>query len=188
MYWIPQHWGFTAPLRLPLTAIDRAVPFWPLTGLLYYGAFVFLVASFVALRGDRAWHFLRASLIAQAIGMLCFLFWPTEYPRELYPTPAGTSALGAALVAFVRSHDGAMNCLPSLHVCTATLCVLALRGSRWFMPALLAALPLVASTLTFKQHYFADVITGALLGFASWWLAGALQARRNDSRVISAGP
>jgi membrane-associated phospholipid phosphatase len=27
-----------------------------------------------------------------------------------------------------------------------------------------------ASTLTFKQHYFVDVVGGAALGVAAWWL------------------
>jgi membrane-associated phospholipid phosphatase len=168
MYWIPQHCRFATPVRLPLTALDRAMPFWPLSGLLYFGAFVFLGASFLALREQQAWRFLRASLLAQTIAMLCFLFWPTEYPRELFPLPAATGPLGAGLVHYVRTVDAALNCLPSLHVSTVTLCVLALRGSRWFRPALLVALPLALSTLTFKQHYVADVVAGAVLGLAAW--------------------
>ncbi len=120
--------------------------------------------------------------------MLCFLLWPTEYPRELYPLPGTTSALGAALVHFVRSTDAPVNCLPSLHVCTVTLCVLALRGSRWFRPAAVAALPLAASTLTFKQHYVVDAVTGAALGCVAWWLVRAVEARAVQSLAISAGP
>jgi membrane-associated phospholipid phosphatase len=187
MYSIPQHVHLAMPLRLPLTAVDRAIPFWPLSGLVYFGVFVFMVASFLTLRSARAWRFLYASLVAQAIGMLCFLLWPTSYPRELYPLPASTGALGAALVHFVRTSDAPVNCLPSLHVCTVTLCVLALRGSRWFRPAAILALPLAASTLTFKQHYLVDAITGAALGGIAWWLVRGTE-RDVQSRAIKAGP
>ena len=79
-----------------------------------------------------------------------------------------------------------MNCLPSLHVSTVTLCVCALRGRRWFAPALLAGIPIALSTLTFKQHYVADVVAGLVLGLASWWLCfrwSGLQLRASVSRI-----
>jgi membrane-associated phospholipid phosphatase len=170
MYALPQHWHPAHPVELRLTALDRAVPFWPTSGIVYFGAFAFLVATFLSLR-DRAQatRFLYASLLAQVIGMLCFLLWPVQYPRELYPLPAHTSAVGAALVAYVRSSDSPVNCLPSLHVSTAVICALSLRGRRCFPAAVLVALLAAASTLTFKQHYVVDVITGAALGLGAWW-------------------
>ena len=172
MYWLPQYWHRGEPALLPLTTVDRAIPFWPVSGVLYFGAFVLLLLTFIALRTDRerATRFLYACLFAQVLGMLCFLLWPTAYPRELYPLPASASRLGAALAVWCRSNDLALNCLPSLHVSTVVICVLALRGSRWFLPALLAGVPLALSTLTFKQHYVLDVVAGAALG----WLASAL--------------
>jgi membrane-associated phospholipid phosphatase len=166
MYWLPQYWHRGEPALLPLTALDRLIPFWPVSGVLYFGAFIFLALTFITLWADRkrAVRFLYACLFAQLLGMLCFLLWPTAYPRELYPPPASTSALGAALVAWCRANDLALNCLPSLHVSTLVICVAALRGSRWFLPAALFAVPTALSTLTFKQHYVVDVIAGAALG------------------------
>jgi membrane-associated phospholipid phosphatase len=171
MYFVPQHWHFGRPVELPLTALDRAVPFWPLSGLVYYAAFVFQVAVFLLLPGrELATRYLYAALVAQVVGMVCFLFWPTLYPRELYPMPAGTGAIGASLVHHVRLTDAPVNCLPSLHVSSVTLSALALRGTRWFGAAALIALACALSTLTFKQHYVVDVIAGAALGSAAWWL------------------
>jgi membrane-associated phospholipid phosphatase len=170
MYFIPQHWHIGVPVELPLTTLDRAFPFWPASGLVYFSAFGFLVATFLWLRDrDEATRFLYASLLAQAVAMLCFLCWPVQYPRELYPLPADSSAIGAALVHYVRSLDAPVNCLPSLHVSTATICALALRGRRWSGAALLAVATSTTSTLTFKQHYVVDVIGGAMLGIAAWW-------------------
>jgi hypothetical protein len=171
MYFIPQHWRVGVPVELPLTALDRAIPFWPASGLVYFATFGFLAATFLSLRDrQQATRFLYASLFAQAVAMLCFLFWPVRYPRELYPLPADSSAIGVALVHYVRSVDAPLNCLPSLHVSTATLCGLALRGRRWSGAALLAVTASTFSTLTFKQHYVADAISGAALGIAAWWL------------------
>jgi membrane-associated phospholipid phosphatase len=179
MYELPQRWHLGHPVELRLTALDRAVPFLPASGLAYFGAFIFVLATFLALR-DRveATRFLYASLLAQGVGMLCFLLWPVQYPRELYPLPANSSALGAALVAYVRGSDAPLNCLPSLHVSTAVICALSLRGHRWFPAAVLAAVASAASTLTFKQHYLVDAIAGAALGFAAWWTCFRSKALR----------
>jgi membrane-associated phospholipid phosphatase len=171
MYVIPQHWHWGEPVMLPLTKLDRAIPFWPASGLLYFGAFVFLLLTFIKLwpERERAVRFLYVNLLAQTLGMLFFLLWPTTYPRELYPLPPSASGWSVALTNWCRSTDAPVNCLPSLHVSTVTICVAALRGSRWFLPALLIGVPLALSTLTFKQHYVADVITGLALGLLSTW-------------------
>ena len=171
MYFIPQQWPLTAPVELPLTALDRAIPFWPATALLYFGTFVFLVVAFVAQPDHRQrTRFLYANVLAQIVGMLVFVFWPTRYPRELFPLPDTAGALGAALLGFMRAMDTPANCLPSLHVCTTTLCVLALSGSRWFRAALALGPLMAVSTLTVKQHYVVDVLAGAAQGAAAWWI------------------
>jgi membrane-associated phospholipid phosphatase len=171
MYFVPQHWWLAEPVQLPLTALDRAIPYWPTSGLVYFAVFPLLLMAFLG-QGDpeAATRFLYACLLAQVVGMTCFLLWPTVYPRAVFPVPPGTGRLGAVLARLCRSTDLPVNCLPSLHVSTVTLCVCSLRGSRWFAPALLAGIPIALSTLTFKQHYVADVMAGFALGLASWWL------------------
>jgi hypothetical protein len=48
-----------------------------------------LAGSFLSLRDrGQATRFLYASLFAQALAMLCFLYWPVRYLRQLYPSPA----------------------------------------------------------------------------------------------------
>jgi hypothetical protein len=170
MYALPQYWQPRAAMLLPLTALDRSIPFWPASGLVYFAVFPFLLASFLLLPDrERATRFLYASLLAQLIGMACFLLWPTTYPRELFDVPPDTGALGRALAGFVRAVDAPVNCLPSLHVSTVAICVASQYGSRWFRPALLAGIVLALSTLTFKQHYVADALAGLALGLGSWW-------------------
>jgi membrane-associated phospholipid phosphatase len=165
MYFVPQHVRLTDPVYLPMTALEKAIPFWPASGVVYFAVFPLLLGTFLLLRDlGQATRFLYACLFAQTVGMICFLLWPTAYPRELFALPQSTSALGAALVTFCRSMDTPANCLPSLHVSTVVLCVGALRTRRLFVPAVLISIPLALSTLTFKQHYVADVIAGLVLG------------------------
>ncbi len=174
LYYLPQRWHVGTPALLPMTFVDRAVPFWPLSGLVYFAVFPFLAGTFASLRDfDQASRFLHVNLLAQIIGVLVFVLWPTTYPRALYPLPADAGPLAAALVAFCRTADLPVNCLPSLHVSTVVLCLATLRyctpGGKGALP-LLAGFAMIASTLTFKQHYLVDVIAGAVLGAGSWWL------------------
>src|SRR6478736_5521619 len=106
MYALPQHWMLSAPVQLPLSFLDRAIPYWPASGVLYFAAFALLLATFLALRDrEAAMRFLYACLLAQVVGMTCFLLWPTVYPRAQFPVPTGTSPLGTSLARFCRSTD-----------------------------------------------------------------------------------
>lgn len=176
LYYLPQHWHVGSPALLRYTALDRAVPFWPLSGLVYFSVFPLLAGTFLSLRSfDAATRFLYANLLAQVIAASVFVLWPTRYPRGEFPLPADAGPLASALVSFVRDADGPVNCLPSLHVSTVVICLLTLRGCtpwgrRAFPLVVAAGLAMIASTLTFKQHYLLDAIAGAALGSGCWWI------------------
>ena len=174
LYMGPNRIPWDTPGRLPLTVIDRAVPFVPATGWIYAAVYLFLVASFVAMRDlVRVSRFLYACALVQLVAAALFVAWPIAYPRELFDVPAGTGPANAALVAFFRGLDAPVNCFPSLHVTTAVLCAVALRPqlsrAGWGVVVALALL-LAASTLTFKQHYFADVAGAVPLAALGWFV------------------
>jgi membrane-associated phospholipid phosphatase len=178
MYYLPQYLHRGDPVILPMTIVDTWMPFWPISGLVYFSVFPLLLGTYAAIDDlEEATRFLYASLLAQTIAMTAFLLWPTRYPRELYALPADAGVVGGALVSFCHTHDAALNCLPSLHVSTVVLCVCALRTHRMFAPALLGGTLLIGSTLTFKQHYFLDVVAGLVLGL----FAAVVFLRRPDT-------
>jgi membrane-associated phospholipid phosphatase len=168
LYVVPNRFHLRQPVELPMTPLDNAMPFLPSTGWIYGGIYLFLLGSFIALRDlERASRFLYACAFVQLAASAIFIFWPTVYPRELFPVSAATHPVNAALVDFFRRLDAPANCLPSLHVTTGLLCAAALRpqlSSRAFAGVATIALLLAASTLTFKQHYVADVASAVLLG------------------------
>jgi membrane-associated phospholipid phosphatase len=166
---------------LPLLNIDLLVPFIPVS-----------VVGYVAIYGLMAWACLRITnmqfatqylffwMLLQFSAMFVYLVYPISYPRERF-TQAGLvkvvndSALSDLVlnnvVQFWHKLDGPANCLPSLHVSTALMALLAFssratlvqsknRLSRLF--AYVVATATVVSTLTFKQHYFVDLLAGAL--------------------------
>lgn len=174
LYMGPNRFHWRQPLELPMTPIDNAVPFIPATGWIYGGIYLFLVASFVALRDlGRVSRFLYACAFVQLVAAAIFILWPTVYPRELFPVPAAAHPFNGALVDFFRRLDTPANCFPSLHVTTGLLCAAALRpqlSNRGFAAVAAVALLLATSTLTFKQHYFADVASAVLLGALGYFM------------------
>jgi len=174
LYLLPNRMAGGAAVELPLTSLDRLVPFWPWTGWIYASVYVFLATAFASMRDLAvATRFLYACVFAQVVAAVVFLAFPTAYPRELFPLPYGAAASDIALVTFWRNLDAPANCFPSLHVSTAVLCLAAYETGplrRFRYVALAATVLLVASTLTFKQHYLADLVGGGMLGLASYWL------------------
>jgi len=154
---------------VPLTALDRIIPFEPgalfvyLTLWLYVGAGPGLQPD---LRALLAYGFWIAGLCVA--GLLIFLVWPTNLP------PTGVEPSRYAGFSMLRGVDASGNAFPSMHVATATFTMIRLQDV-WRSigaPPLMQVLNLtwcsaiVLSTLLIKQHVVLDVISGALLGAA----------------------
>jgi membrane-associated phospholipid phosphatase len=160
----------TELLRLP---IDDAIPFWPWTSWCYLpfyaGVFIMAIAGFRRrVLFDRT---ARSVLLVMFVGALCHVFIRAEYPRPvLHPPFAGPSD---AFMAWVQSVDAPGNVFPSLHVAHTTMLALLLMRDRLRLGlvALVMATLLAASTMTTKQHFVADVISGYALAFFGAFLA-----------------
>jgi membrane-associated phospholipid phosphatase len=169
-----------APTELPLTVVDRAVPFVPWTVWLYgtitWGCLLAWVG--VPNRAEGA-RLLAAITIASLTCCVVFLLFPTTFPRELHPLGEGDTATIREL-ARLREADSPTNCLPSLHVALAWSIALSFAASRDHRGlralACVWALVVSISTVTTKQHFALDVPTGAAVGVFAWWSARKLIA------------
>jgi membrane-associated phospholipid phosphatase len=158
------------------TRLDDAIPFWPWTSWCYLP---FYAATFImAISGFRHRALFnrtaRSVLLVMFVGALCHVLIGAEYPRPiLHPPFANISEI---FMAWVQSVDRPGNVFPSLHVAhTTMLSVLLIRDRpRLGRVALVMATMLALSTLTTKQHFIADVISGYFLAFvgATWALRG----------------
>lgn len=163
IYLACNHFHFYAPRTLPFTWVDRAVPFWPLTFWIYNSEYLFLLVLYAASEDVKNLNKYVYSILAiEAASCLIFTLWPTIYPRELFPLPATLDPVTAALFAFMRGTDTPANCCPSLHVSAIYLSAfIFLDEKRRLFPGFLAWATLITiSTMTTKQHYFADVVGG----------------------------
>lgn len=165
-YYFTNHNPFLAPRELPFTWIDAHTPFLPWSVLVYiseyfYFAFVYILLS----ERDNINKYLYSFFGLQLVSCTIFAIFPTIYPRELFPVPAETPDWLAAIWTWLRNQDAATNCLPSLHVSSVYLSAFAFLSENkkthfrvFFTWSTLIAL----STLTTKQHYVMDIITGLL--------------------------
>jgi membrane-associated phospholipid phosphatase len=178
------------PVReVPLTPLDRAIPFDPqLWTPLYLSEYIitFFIPWLITKRTELR-NFVRAMLIMSCACFAIFLFFPTASPRpQIIPE--------LPLYHFVLWMDGPLNAFPSLHaafliftLCLAREILKPLRAYTWISLWLWAAAILYATIAT-RQHYVADLLAGALIGYVSHkfaWRTRKAPAEASASTVLS---
>jgi membrane-associated phospholipid phosphatase len=155
------------------TRLDDAIPFWPWTSWCYlpFYAGVFIIAVAGIKRRALFNRAVRAVLVVMMLGAIGHVLIGAEYPRPILHPPFAN--ISAAFLAAVQSIDPPGNVFPSLHVAHTTMLALILIKDRPLLGrvALAMATALALSTLTTKQHFLADVVSGYALAFFGRWLA-----------------
>ena len=165
-FWVLQHPLYPVTI-MPLTAIDRLVPFQPAALPLYLSLwfYVSLAPALVIVRRELT-SFGLAWVALSVIGLGIFLFWPTAVPRPEVDWSQHPSFV------FLKSVDASGNACPSLHVAFAVFSAVwfarllpqlgagrFVRGLNW-----LWCLGILYSAMATRQHVFLDVLAGAALG------------------------
>jgi hypothetical protein len=173
IYGLANRYPLREPSLLPMTALDEAVPLLPWTVWVYWSGALFLLVVYASNRcvvsmNKHLYSFLALVLFSAAV----FAVFPTTYPRASFPTPAGLDGATGWVFRTLRDSDTPGCCAPSLHVSLAFLIAFGFLEDRlyhpWpFLAAFAWACAMTASTLTTKQHYAFDVVTG--LGAATFF-------------------
>ncbi|MDF1665242.1 MAG: phosphatase PAP2 family protein, partial [Planctomycetota bacterium] len=183
---VPVSWEWTS--FLTPSFIDKSVPLIPWTAWIYasYPLLFLLVYASEKSKGKLS-RYLYAALAVNLISELIFILWPTAIDRTLFPVPSQNGDISVGLMHLIRKLDNAGNCFPSLHVSTSLLSAFALwrHGSKRFYFSLVWAIAIAISTMTTKQHYFVDVISGGVLAAAAYWVFFHRVAIREDARESS---
>jgi len=167
------HLHLTRSTELLRTRLDDAIPFWPWTSWCYlpFYAGVFLIAIAGIRRRVLFQRAVMAVFVVMSIGALGHIFIGAEYPRPILHPPYAT--ISEWFLASVQRIDPPGNVFPSLHVAHTTMLALILIQDRPRLGrvALAMATALALSTLTTKQHFLADVVSGYVLAFFGRWFA-----------------
>jgi membrane-associated phospholipid phosphatase len=178
------------PIReVPLTPLDRAIPFEPQLWTPLYLSEYFMTLSIPGLITKRTelTNYVRGLLLMSCACFVIFFFFPTASPRpHIIPE--------RVLYRFVLWMDGPLNAFPSLHaaflvftLCLAREILKPIRPSIWIALCLWSAAILYATIAT-RQHYAADLLAGVLIGYASHkfaWRARKTPTDASASPVLS---
>lgn len=173
IYMITNHFPLSEPQLLPMTWFDQAIPLIPHTIWIYLSEYPFFLLVYASIRDfDNANKYLYSFITLTIFSAIIFEIWPTTYPRDAYPLPENLDWLTNFAFTTMRNADQPNNCCPSLHVSGVYLSVfIFLDDQRKKLPFFLTWGTLIAlSTLTTKQHYLIDVVTGFLLAVACYWV------------------
>lgn len=183
-YFMIQRHPFFPAVSIPLTALDRALPFWEPAIWMYVSLYFLLTLPLLLARDSRALFQMAFGYgwIATVSHSL-FLVWPTAVPTLTSAAPATSP-----IMRLVLAVDSNLNALPSLHASLAIYCALCCahllknrttKTAIWFWTLLI-----LASTVLAKRHMVLDLCAGAALGFAAY--AALFRARPDDSAASEA--
>lgn len=172
IYLASNHFPIFPPQLLPMTLIDHQVPFLPNTIWLYVSEWLFFTMVYVYCRDmENLNKYVYSFAALQTVSVMIFVLWPTTYPRDQFPLPEDMNALTYYAFLFIRNADTPGNCAPSLHVSSVFLSAFIYLNEQRekFLPFLVWAVLIALSTLTTKQHYLFDLVTGFMLAIIVFW-------------------
>lgn len=181
-YFATQQVTIFAATLMPLSGLDRHVPFFAPAIYAYLSLYALLALPVLAVRDlqtlrEAAFGFGWISIVSNVM----FLFWPTQVPVLAPP-------VDHPLFRLVFAVDTNRNACPSLHASLALYCALVIArtqrstGIRWGVWFWTAAI--VASTWLTKRHVAIDVVAGLVLGAATY--AAMFRRLPNESPVCDA--
>ena len=120
---------------------------------------------------------------------LFYVFFPSFYPRESF---VDVSTISGWLIEITRSIDGPHNTFPSGHVTFAWLLVFFVSLSQytrkysWIKVLYFSWATLISiSTLTLKQHFVVDVLSGLALASLSYYLGRKIFVTHTNKKLIT---
>jgi membrane-associated phospholipid phosphatase len=156
------------------TPLDRKIPFWPPSVLIYLGCYLFWAVNYILIARqskEKICQFFSGDFLSRVICFAFFLLFPTTNTRpEVSP-----DGLWNRLMQFLYSVDAPDNLFPSIHCLVSWLCYIGIRGKKEYPLfyrafSCVMALLVCLSTLTTKQHVIADVIAGIVLAELCFFL------------------
>lgn len=154
LQWLPAR-------KLPLTAVDQAVPFLPWTVVPYM---LLIFGGALPAFFTRHMVTLKRAIVAYVICLLIagpiFLFFPTHCPRPDLATLGNT--WGETAYRYLTKVDTPACAFPSFHIILPTICCwIGLYERQRFAVVFSVVMALLSVTiLTTKQHYFWDLLGG----------------------------
>jgi len=184
LYVVTNQLTFSKAHLLPLTWVDVKTPFLPWTAWVYITVyFVPLTVGFMVDREADLKAILFSFMGTVTICSSVFIFFPSKYPRP----PMFDPTFSSFALYLVRLVDTPANCLPYQHVALGFISAFFVQryNKFWGNWCLLLGILIAISTLTTKQHYIWDVVTGYFLARFVFVIA-QMSMKENSKKSIPA--
>lgn len=151
--------------------IDDWIPFVPIFSIPYilYIPFLVITVGYFVFFTELYQAISISFIFCMGVAYLFYFFYQTAVLR---PEITGTDVF-SKLVLYIYSKDKPYNCLPSLHTALSIISyfywIQVFPGVKWLMGTFI--LSILVSTVTIKQHYTPDVISGIILAIASFYIS-----------------
>ena len=175
-YFLPQKYSAKTPQELYETFIDKLIKYnpkwvWVYSGLYYPG----ILGLLLYIESHQKFTEIAFSFMALLFFQLIFFYLiPVKTPKKWRENNRKIS-LSEKFLAFVQDIDKETNCFPSMHTSVATMVSfhfyeITIYSDKYLFftfPFLIGI-----SCLYTKQHYFIDILAGALLGSVIYYMYG----------------
>jgi membrane-associated phospholipid phosphatase len=174
-YYLTNHYPLLQEHYLPMTWVDEHAPFLPYSIFIYISEYFYFAFVYILLNNyDNINKYLYSFFLLQVVSCTFFMLYPTVYPRGDFPVPTDLPNWVQATWAWLRTVDAPGNCFPSLHVSSVYLSAFVFwtdNQKKLFWVFFVWATLIALSTLTTKQHYLADILSGLTLSivFYRWF-------------------
>ena len=159
-------------------SLDSRIPYLPWTLVVYrwsYGLFFLLPVLTYPKTESGALELsklYRGLVMITLAACVVFILCPAEITRRVAADYQGGSTFNHEMIQLLHKLDLPFNTWPCMHVALPGLVTLVvtrwLERRRWVVLLWVCWAAMSISTLTVKQHFIWDVITGALLALAYW--------------------
>ncbi len=158
--------------------LESHIPYISWFVLFYFSTYLMGIMPYFLVRDlDKFKRVVFGALIIIFISGVIFLIYPVTHPRDFV---VGNGFL-SSWMHLLHQVDQPYNCFPSMHISMAGLAALfCAQGGSFVRKAFFAVwmLFIVLSTLFIKQHYLADVISGAVLAVVVYYLINLKHGHR----------
>ncbi|MBQ7858888.1 MAG: hypothetical protein IJ347_01965 [Faecalibacterium sp.] len=174
------------PYHLVHCRLDAYIPFhqvWVVPYVLWFVWVPLTLLWFLKHSEGLFWRLFAAIALGNTVATGVFAVWPTIQLRRrtLYGSDVFTS-----LIRFIYTVDTPTNVCPSLHTSVSVAILLAVLASGMGKSGKLAhtviTVAICLSTVIIRQHSCVDVLWGAVLSLAMWYLVDAVMLRSHSPK------
>jgi len=153
-------------------AFENNIPFIPEFIIGYAGVYAALIVAYFAIKDIVDWRrAVMSFIITMSVAYVIFLSFPVQ--MTMRADISNGSGFFIWLTKLFYTIDKTANCFPSLHVACPTLAAIVLwrNHKAACIPMAIVAAIVAISVIFVKQHYIADVVGGAILAFAAYFIS-----------------